>query len=65
MFTIEDIIRTLNQIEVRGKNNMDRLLGAIMALEAMLDGLNNEAKIKADEEQKARLEAEGLIPSEE
>ena len=65
MFTIEDIIRTLNQIEVRGKNNMDRLLGAIMALEAMLEGLNNEAKIKADEEQKARLEAEGLIPSEE
>ena len=65
MFTIEDIIRTLNQIEVHGKNNMDRLLGAIMALEAMLEGLNNEAKIKADEEQKARLEAEGLIPSEE
>lgn len=35
MFTIADIIKTLNEIEVKGKDNMDRLLGAILALEAV------------------------------
>ena len=35
MFTIDDIILTLNEIEVKGKENMDRLLGAILALEAI------------------------------
>ena len=35
MFTIDDIIQTLNCIEVKGKENMDRLLGAILALEAI------------------------------
>lgn len=35
MFTIDSIILTLNTIEVRGKENMDRLLGAILALEAI------------------------------
>ena len=59
MFTLEDIINTLNHVEVRGKENMDRLLGAILALEAMREGMNNEAKIKAEE--KARLQNEGII----
>ena len=44
MFTIQDIINTLNQVEVRGKDNMDRLLGAILALEAVLKAQNDEAK---------------------
>lgn len=35
MFTIDDIINTLNGIEVKGKENLDRLLGAILALEAI------------------------------
>lgn len=44
MFTIQDIINTLNQVEVRGKENMDRLLGAILALEAVLRAQNDEEK---------------------
>lgn len=36
-FTIQDIINTLNGIEVKGKENLDRLLGAIMALEALAE----------------------------
>lgn len=35
MFTINDVIATLNDIEVKGKKNLDKLLGAIMALEFM------------------------------
>lgn len=35
MFTIDDVIATLNDIEVKGKRNLDKLLGAIMALEFM------------------------------
>lgn len=42
MFTVEDIISTLNQIEVKGKENMDRLLGCIMALEAILEADKKE-----------------------
>ena len=30
------ILRTLNNIEVHGKQNMDRLLGCIQAIESML-----------------------------
>ena len=33
MGIIEDIIRTLNAIEVHGKNNLGLLLGCISALE--------------------------------
>lgn len=38
------IIKTLNHIEVHGKENMDRLLGCILALERMLQkmGENHE-----------------------
>ena len=45
-FTIQDIIRTLNQIDVRGKDNMDKMLGAILALETILAEQN---KPKEDE----------------
>ena len=34
--TIKSIISTLNSIEVRGKDNLDKLLGCIMVLENML-----------------------------
>lgn len=47
MFTIQDIINTLNNVEVKGKANMDRLLGAIMALEAIQEAQDNAAKEKA------------------
>lgn len=42
-FSIDSIINTLNHVEVKGKDNMDRLLGAILALE----------QIKATQEQNA------------
>lgn len=64
MFTIEDIINTLNQVEVRGKKNMDLLLGAIMALEALLQGMNNQAKEEADAKAKEiaeKAEKEGEV----
>ena len=35
MYTLQDVINTLNQIEVRGEDNMDKLLGSIMALRAI------------------------------
>ena len=44
MFTIPQIIATLNDIEVKGKDNMDKLLGCIMALEAIEQAQNNAAK---------------------
>lgn len=35
MYKIQDVINTLNQVSVCGKENMDRMLGAIMALEVI------------------------------
>lgn len=64
MFTLEDIINTLNQVEVKGKNNMDLLLGAIMALEAMREGMQNQAKEEADAKAKEiaeKAEKEGEV----
>ena len=49
MFTIDDIINTLNGIEVKGKENMDRLLGAILALEAVKAAQENEQKEDGEE----------------
>ena len=34
-FTLQDIIDTLNHVEVHGRENLDRLFGAIMALESL------------------------------
>lgn len=36
MELLQSIINTLNQIEVKGKDNLDKLLGVIMALEMMI-----------------------------
>ena len=38
--TVKAVINTLNQVEVRGKTNMDRLLGSIIALEKLLAALD-------------------------
>lgn len=53
MFTLDDIINTLNGVEVKGRDNMDRLLGAILALEAI-----KEAQSKAEAEQEKEAEGE-------
>ena len=42
--TIAAVIKTLNQIEVKGKNNMDQLLGCIIALERVLAAEPEEKK---------------------
>lgn len=42
------ILASLNCIEVKGKDNMDYLLGAIMAVEAMLNQMNEREE--AEEE---------------
>ena len=41
--TIAAVIRTLNSISVRGKDNIDMLLGSILALEGMLNEAESEA----------------------
>lgn len=33
---IEGVVRTLEQIEVKGRNNLDMLLGCILALESVV-----------------------------
>lgn len=42
------ILASLNSIEVKGRENMDYLLGAIMAVEAMLNQMNEREE--AEEE---------------
>lgn len=37
------ILNTLNLIDVKGRDNMDRLLGSIIALERLLNGLSAPA----------------------
>ena len=44
------IISTLNNIEVHGKNNLDMLLGCIMALEQIESQMEQDVKEKAKEE---------------
>ena len=38
------IINTLNQIELRGYSNMNKMLGCIQALEEILKGIKEEGK---------------------
>lgn len=44
--TIRSVILTLDNIEVHGKKNLDRLLGSIQTLEQLLDelGRDNDGK---------------------
>lgn len=37
---LQQIIATLNQVETRGKDNLDMLLGSIMALEDLVKELS-------------------------
>ncbi len=39
---VGQILTTLNAVEVRGKANLDRLLGCIQALESLAEELKNE-----------------------
>ena len=45
---LEAVIRTLNDIEVHGKNNLDMLLGCIMTLEQIQKDLAKEEVKKPD-----------------
>lgn len=40
--TIELVIRTLNSVSAAGKNNLDMLLGSILALEKLLSDADKE-----------------------
>lgn len=40
--TVELVIHTLNSISVTGKNNLDMLLGSILALEKLLKDADKE-----------------------
>lgn len=42
--TLVAVIRTLNSISVRGKDNIDMLLGSILALEGILNETESEAQ---------------------
>ena len=53
IFTLDQIIATLNNVEVKGKDNLDRLLGCIMALEATQEAMQNEFNEKMKKEQEA------------
>lgn len=47
--TIEKVIRTLDQIAVSGRNNMDMLLGCILTLEKLCkDAATETAEVEAD-----------------
>ena len=50
MFDIKDIINTLNQIEVKGKDNLDKMLGAILALEQIYQAQNTTQEIQITED---------------
>ena len=49
MFSIDDIIASLNGVEVKGKENLDRLLGCILALEAVVKAQENAQKEDGEE----------------
>ena len=49
---IRCVIATLNDIEVKGKDNLDKLLGSIMALESVAQSIEQhtqEQVLKEDE----------------
>jgi hypothetical protein len=47
---LSKVISTLNNIEVHGKNNLDMLLGCIMALEQIESQMEQDVKGKTKEE---------------
>lgn len=46
--TIKAVINTLNQVNVNGKQNLDRLLGSIVALEKVLGELTRKEEEKCE-----------------
>ena len=46
---INCVIATLNEIEVKGKDNLDKLLGSIMALEGVAQMLEQPAPEESEE----------------
>lgn len=44
MFTIDDLINALNQVEVKGKENLDKLLSVIVALEFIREAQNKPSE---------------------
>ena len=57
-FTIQDIIDTLNLIEVKGKANLDRLLTAIMCLEAIAKQQNEQTAEETPVDEETKIFAE-------
>lgn len=51
---IRCVIATLNDIEVKGKDNLDKLLGSIMALESLVQIMEQPAQ-----EEPKEVEADG------
>jgi hypothetical protein len=47
--TIKCIIATLNDVEVKGRDNMDKLLGCIMALETVVQMEEKPVEVKEEE----------------
>lgn len=47
---LDQLLSSLNQIEVKGKSNMDILLGCIMAVEKAIGQINASAKDKEEED---------------
>ena len=39
--TLQKVINTLNNVEVKGKENLDRLLGSIQVLESLVKEVPN------------------------
>lgn len=51
---IRCVIATLNDIEVKGKDNLDKLLGSIMALEGIVQQMEKETPTVLSEGGKAK-----------
>ena len=47
--TLQIILNTLNQIEVKGKANIDKLLGVIIAVEQLIATMKQQATPAEDE----------------
>ena len=50
MEILNKVIATLNNVEVHGKNNLDMLLGSIIALEVLKGQIAKEEKAKVSTE---------------
>lgn len=47
---IRCVIATLNDVEVRGKDNLDKLLGSILALEGLANRMEHPAPEEPEKE---------------